>query len=277
MNRHLLREIARQLRESGGSGLVAMLLVLVATVLAGTLLGVRAWVLAELLSSDTPSTITVTLPFPAPAEALKEELRDRFPAADATVMVPAMVRAELASWFPQVAGALAAVPDDSFPTLLVVQVARRDEETATAWLSQRADVGLAAGSRFWREPLQQALTGALAGGLALTATLLVGCGIVVLLVVRLMVLAHADEIEIMRLIGARERDIRVPYLVSGATLAGLGSSAGVLILVLLERIPVFDVASVRLPLDALLALAATGPVVGVAGALLGLAALPRQP
>jgi len=277
VNRHLVREIARQLRESGGSGLVAVLMVLVATVLAGTLLGVRGWILAEVLSSQRPATITVTMTSPATAAALREEVNSRFPAAVATVMTPAAVRAELASWFPQIAGALAAASEDSYPTLLVVEVARGDEESVTAWLSQRPGVGLAAGSRFWREPLQRVLTGALAGGLALTVTLLIGCGIVVLLVVRLMVLAHADEIEIMRLIGARERDIRIPYLVSGAALAGLGSAIGALVLVLLNRASALGLPPMRLPVETLLVLAATGPLVGLAGALLGLAALPREP
>ncbi len=277
MNRHLVREIARQLRESGGSGLVAVLMGLVATVLAGTLLGVRGWILAEVLSSQRPATITVTMTSPATAAALREEVNSRFPAAVATVMTPAAVRAELASWFPQIAGALAAASEDSYPTLLVVEVARGDEERVTAWLSQRPGVGLAAGSRFWREPLQRVLTGALAGGLALTVTLLIGCGIVVLLVVRLMVLAHADEIEIMRLIGARERDIRIPYLVSGAALAGLGSAIGVLVLVLLSRASALGLPPMRLPVETLLVLAATGSLVGLAGALLGLAALPREP
>ncbi len=277
MNRHLVREIARQLRESGGSGLVAVLMGLVATVLAGTLLGVRGWILAEVLSSQRPATITVTMTSPATAAALREEVNSRFPAAVATVMTPAAVRAELASWFPQIAGALAAASEDSYPTLLVVEVARGDEERVTAWLSQRPGVGLAAGSRFWREPLQRVLTGALAGGLALTVTLLIGCGIVVLLVVRLMVLAHADEIEIMRLIGARERDIRIPYLVSGAALAGLGSAIGVLVLGLLSRASALGLPPMRLAVETLLVLAATGSLVGLAGALLGLAALPREP
>ncbi len=277
MNRHLFREIARQLRESGGSGLVALLMVLVATVLAGTLLGVRAWILAEVLSPDGPATITVSLTSTAAAAALNDELRTRFPSASGTVMPPAAVRGELASWFPQIAGALAAVSEDSYPTLLVVQVGRRDEESITAWLAQRSGVGLAAGSRFWREPLQRVLTGALAGGLTLTVTLLIGCGIVVLLVVRLMVLAHSDEIQIMRLIGARERDIRLPYLVSGAMLAGLGSGIGVLVLVLLTRASALGLPSIHLPADTLLVLTGTGPLVGIAGALLGLAALPREP
>ena len=277
MNRHLAREIARQLRESGGSGVVALLMVLVATLLAGTLLGVRAWILAEVLSSDGPATVTVSVTSSAAAAELSDEARIRFPSASATVLPPAAVRDELAAWFPQIASTLAAVSEESFPTLLVVQAARREEEEITAWLSQRAGVGLAAGSRFWREPLQRVLTGALAGGLALTVTLLIGCSMVVLLVVRLMVLAHADEIEIMRLIGARERDIRVPYLVSGATLAGLGSGIGVLVLVVLSRGPGLGVPPIYLSAGTLLALGAAGPLVGIAGALLGLAALPREP
>ncbi len=277
MNRHLFREILRQLREAGGSGLVALLMVLVATVLAGVLLGARAWVLAEVLSSEGPATITVTLTPTANAAALRDEVSARFPSTVATVMAPAAVRAELASWFPQIAGALAAASEDSFPTLLIVQAARREEESVAAWLSQRSDVGLAASSRFWREPLQRVLTGALAGGLALTVTLLIGCGIVVLLLVRLMVLAHTDEIEIMRLIGARERDIRIPYLVSGATLAGLGSCSGAVVLALLTKWFDLGLPHISLPADTLLILAATGPMVGLAGALLGLAALPREP
>ncbi len=277
VSRHLLREIVRQLRESGGSGVVAVVLVFVATLLAGTLMAVRSWVVTELLSTDQPATVTVTLPSAAVGNALGEELRASFPSADAVVLTPAEVRDQLASWFPEIAGALAAVPEDGFPSLLIVQLARRDEESLAAWLSQRSGGAPASGSRQWREPLQRALAGALAGGLALIFTLLVGCGIVVLLVVRLMVLAHADEIEIMRLIGAREREIRVPYLVSGATLAGLGSLAGIASLSLLARFSGFSLSAVHLPGDTVLILAVTGPVVGIVGALCGLAALPREP
>lgn len=277
MNRHLLREIARQLRESGGAGVVAVLLVLVATVLAGALLALRSWVASVLLSSDQPATITVSVPSTAAGTALREELRGVFPSAEATVLAPSAVRGELASWFPEIATALATVAEDSFPSLLVVQVARRDEEAVAAWLSQRPSIGPATGSRQWREPLRRALAAALAGGSALTLALLVGCCIVVLLVVRLMVLAHADEIEVMRLIGARERDIRVPYLVSGATLAGLGSALGLGALAVLARLSGFAGFSLGLPADAILLLVATGPIVGLIGALLGLAALPREP
>lgn len=256
---------------------MAVLLVMVANVLAGSLLAVRAWVHAELLSLDEPATVAVTLPSPAAAAGVVEELRRQFPGAEATVLAPPAVRGELLSWFPQLGGALATLAEESFPTVLVVKLSRAQETGATAWLERHQAVGLAASSRLWREPLQRALAGAVAGGVALTGTLLLGCAIVVLLVVRLMVLAHADEIEIMRLIGARERDIRVPYLVSAATLGGLGSTLGALILLALGRLPSVGLAVLRLPLEGLLGLAATGPAVGIAGALLGLAALPREP
>ena len=71
-------------------------------------------------------------------------------------------------------------------------------------------------------------------GFVLAAALLGGCLVVVLLVVRLLVLDHADEIAIMRLIGARERDIRLPYVVLGLVLGTTGSLLGVLALLGLD-------------------------------------------
>ena len=277
MNRHLFREILRQLGESGGAGAVAALLVFVATVLAGSLLAIRAWVYAELLTLHQPATITVALSSPQAGWEVADQLRQQFPGAAANVLAPGAVRAELLSWFPQLAGALATLAEESFPALLVVELPRSDEAAATMWLEHQPAVRLAASSRLWREPLQRALAGALAGGVALTGTLLAGCAIVVLLAVRLMVLAHADEIEIMRLIGARERDIRVPYLVSGAILGGVGSVVGVVVLLLLARVTPFGTSTLGLPWKELLGLVATGPAVGTAGALLGLATLPREP
>jgi cell division protein FtsX len=111
----------------------------------------------------------------------------------------------------------------------------------------------------------------------LALTLLIGCCAVVLLVVRLLVLNHADEIAIMRLIGAHERDIRRPYLVCGSLL-GLGGGvlgAGLLLGLQVTLRTVLPALSVDPSLLAALPLA--GGAAAVVGAALGLASLPAEP
>ena len=99
----------------------------------------------------------------------------------------------------------------------------------------------------------------------------------VLLVVRLLVLAHADEIAIMRLIGAHDRDIRLPYLFCGFSLGALGGAVGSgavlgLGMAIARVAPALHLAPGMMPL-----LPLVGGLAGTVGAVLGLAALPTDP
>jgi cell division protein FtsX len=114
-------------------------------------------------------------------------------------------------------------------------------------------------------------------GFALAAALLLGCCVVVLLVIRLLVLAHADEIAIMRLIGAHDRDIRLPYLACGFCLGAVGGVLGACAVLALSLWAAPVLPALRLAPGLLPVLPLTGGVAGTLGAVLGLAALPAEP
>ena len=199
------------------------------------------------------------------------------PGVATATLAPRTVQEELASWFPELATVLLTLDERSFPPLVEVEVTAAQEETLVPWLQARPEVTLVESSRAWQSRLEHTVSRFLIAGFALALALLVGCGVVVLLVVRLLVLAHADEIAIMRLIGAHEGDIRRPYLFCGSLLGATGGVLGASILVGLEvalrgMLPTLEVSSWVLG-----GLPFGGALAGVAGAAFGLASLPSEP
>ena len=275
--RHGVREVRRQLRESGGTGLVAVLLVAVATTWGGALWFVRGWVTANLLARGRPATIVAAARGTEAAEVVRRALQERFPGATCTVSKPAATKEEVARWFPDLANVLLGLDDASFPTLLHTEVPTADAAAVAGWLRTRPEVALVENSRDWQGRLEQTLSGALMIGFGLTVALLLGCGVVVLLVVRLLVLEHRDEIAIMRLIGAREREIRLPYLACGSLLGFLGGLLGVAVLVGLSFFVASRGLSARSAPGLLAVVPIVGAVVGALGAAFGLASLPEEP
>ncbi len=277
MSRHGAREVRRQLRESGAVGVVAVLLVTVTSVLGGTLWTVRGWVQTELLTSDRATTLVAIVRGTAQADALRAQLPAAFPGAAATALSPSQVQQRLAVWFPELSSVLLNLEDRSFPALLQVNVAPTAEEAVASWLRRRPEVTMVESSRTWQARLRSALSRLLMGGFVLTSAMLLGCCVVVLLVVRLLVLAHADEIAIMRLIGAHDGDIRRPYLVSGLLLGVLGGTAGAACLVAISYAARSALPTLSVTAATMAALPASGALAGVVGATFGLASLPKEP
>ncbi len=277
MNRHAAREVLRQLKESGAEGLVAVLLLAVATTWAGVLVAARSWLRDQLLAQGGSASVVATLRTGGDEGGLVRALAGAFPQAQAAVVPATAVRQRLAEWFPELAPLVGGLSASSFPALLQVTVPTETEAQLVAWLGNRPEVVVAHSSRLWQRRLgdvaaRVALVGWIAG-----AVLLGGCLVVVLLVIRLLVLSHADEIGIMRLIGAHEGAIRGPYLACGLTfgLAGglLGAGVlGTLVVAVRSVLPSFSVA-----VPHLLALPLVGAAVGVLGAAIGLLSLPREP
>ncbi len=272
---HLGREVRRQLRESGPTGLIALLLVAVATTWGGVLWAVRGWVTRELLDQDRPATVVATLRSPADRGEFERALASQPIRMAVTVTTPAETKSLLSSWFPELSAALHGLDDASFPTLLQIEVHATDAGAVAEWLRRRPEVTMVENSRDWQGRVERTLAGVMVAGFGLAAALLVGCGVVVLLVVRLLVLEHKDEIAIMRLIGAREIDIRLPYLACGSLLGFGGGALGVLILL--------GLGAALLPGHGWIGVWASvvvppiGAAVGALGAGLGLASLPVEP
>jgi cell division transport system permease protein len=277
VSRHFWREVRRQLRESGAAGVVAVLLVGVATTWAGVLWSLHRFLSAELLAPHRPATIVAVARTPAGGDAALSALRAQFPEVGGEVTPAAAVREELVRWFPELSTVLLGLDEGSFPTLLQLDAPSSRESEAAAWLAARPEITLVANSRDWESRVQRTAARVATVGFALAAALLVGCCVVVLLVVRLLVLAHADEIAIMRLIGAHERDIRMPYLSCGFCLGGFGGALGSVAVLALGLAIARVAPALQLAPGVLPVLPLVGGVAGTVGAALGLAALPTEP
>jgi cell division transport system permease protein len=277
MNWHAWREVKRQLRESGAAGVVAVVLVMVAGTWGGVFWSVHGWVDRELLARSHTTTVVAVARDPNAAATLHQAMATRFPNVRVVARAPRNVQEELARWFPELATMLLTLDAKNFPPLLQADVPPADESAVTMWLRAQPEATLVESSRAWQARLESAASRILVAGFALAVTLLVGCGVVVLLVVRLLVLAHADEIAIMRLIGAHEGDIRLPYLISGSL---LGAAGGLLGAGALEGLRVAlhgTLPGLTVAIWLLAALPVAGAVTAVVGAAIGLASLPKEP
>ena len=277
MNHHALHEVRRQLRESGAAGLVAVLLVTFATTLAGVLWSARQWVTSQLLPAQRPSTVVAVV---QPAEAVRtvwDSLHAAFPDVTGGPVAAAGVRDQLTQWFPEFAGLFAGLAESSFPTLLDLSVPPAREEAVGAWLKSRSEVLIYESSRRWQERLDRAVWRVRWAGFGVASVLLIGCGALVLLVVRLLVLDHADEIAIMRLIGAYESEIRLPYLVCGTLLGLVGGLIGSGLLAAGGFYAQRAVPGVQVSPLLLVLLPFVGGSAACFGAVLGLISLPAEP
>jgi len=277
VNRHSWREVKRQLRESGPAGLVAIVLVMVASAWGGVLWSVRQWVRAELLARGRQTTVVAVARGQTEAATLSEAFQGRFPTLASVSLTPRKVQEELASWFPELSTLLLTLDERSFPSIVQVEVVPDQEEAVASFLRSRPEVTLVESSRGWQARLEQAVSRFFFAGFVLALTLLIGCCAVVLLVVRLLVLNHADEIAIMRLIGAHERDIRRPYLVCGSLLGAAGGVLGAGLLLALELVLRPTLPTLAIENWVLGALPPAGGLTAAVGAALGLASLPREP
>lgn len=277
MNRHAWREIRRQLRESGAAGVVAVAMVAVASAWGGALWTLHDWVRTELLAEDRPATVVAIARGPAEATTLRDALASKVPGARPVALAARKVQEELARWFPELSTVLLTLDERSFPSIVEVEVAPAESEAVVSWLQARPEVTLVESSRAWQARLEHAISRFLLAGSALALALLMGCGVVVLLVVRLLVLAHADEIAIMRLIGAHEGDIRRPYLMCGSLLGAIGGALGTGILIALAFSLQSLLPSIRPSSWILGSLPVGGALAGAVGAAIGLASLPKEP
>jgi cell division protein FtsX len=277
VNRHSWREVRRQLREAGPAGLVAVVLVMVASAWGGALWSVREWVRSELLARDRQTTVVAVARGQADAATLREAFLHRFPALATVSLTPRRVQEELAAWFPELSTVLLTLDERSFPPIVQVEVPPDQEAAVASFLQARPEVTLVESSRGWQARLEQAVSRLFFAGSVLALTLLIGCCFVVLLVVRLLVLNHADEIAIMRLIGAHEGDIRRPYLVCGSLLGLTGGVMGAGLLVGLQLTLRTALPTLALGNWVLATLPPAGAVTAAAGAALGLASLPAEP
>lgn len=271
MRQHLWREVRRQLGEARGIGLVALLLLAVGGAWALLAVSALRWGQAGLARAARQTVVVAVLADGADFGALQETVRSRFPQARGRVLSPAEVAATLAAW------GGAGARQELVPALLSVVVGAEESEALRAFLTAQPAVAAVTSSQEWTGAATEGLGLALRLAAVLASVLVLAFGALVVLAVRILVLSHADEIAIMRLIGAHEEDIRAPYLVAGAVLGLLGGLAAVGLGLAGRAVLAAWVSLPVLPPGYLLGTVAAGALAGLAGAAVGVRSLPQEP
>jgi len=259
--------------ESRGAGTVTVLLLAIASAWSGTLWEAHRWLGRALLNPFTDASVAATVDSQEALAPLLAVLAAEFPTVQARAIPSAMVRDQLLEWFPDVSAALSGIPVDTFPALVTLTVGRDLEDRVVSWLHRQPRVALVEHSNRWETRVRESfltvwMVAAVVGGALLGA-----CIVVVVLAVRLLVQLHREEIAIMRLIGAYEWDIRLPYVLTGLVLGLLGGLLGAGALAVLWLGLRSATAAAPFPLDTLVGLPLASSLVGLLGAGLGLAAV----
>jgi cell division transport system permease protein len=275
MIRHAVAEGWLLLRQRGAVSLVLALALAVPISLAGMGLTLRHWLGPMVGLAGQSSTVAVLL-----HPRLDDRQRRKW-IADETAAHPEWLISEVSNedlvnrlgrWFPYL-DELVASGDASLPPLIEIVTAVPE---STAVLEDRPEV-LAVGPR---SSIQQSL-GRVSRHLAwamgvLSAILLAGAVLLAAVWVHLEVFRHADEITIMRLVGATERTIRGPFLVAvaipGAVAAVLSIIGSITATSGLSRLTSdLGLSPIAVPPAVLVAQAAASLVLPVVAALLTLA------
>lgn len=267
MIRHALAEGWLLLRSRGLISPVLALALAIPISLAGVTLSVRQWLAPVVELGDRESVVTVLLHPRLDEEGrrvwLAEQSRSH-PQWQLRAVEPDELAERLATWFPYLEEVLEREGPEMLPAMVEI---RTREPQSVAALKEHADV-LAVGPTssvnrvVGRVAQQFALT------LILVAMALVAGAVLLAAVwVHLELHRHAEEIAIMRLMGATEATVRGPFLVAVATPALLAAVASVVFTV----VAVGSMARLAAPLG----LAVTGvPLPILAIQVIGAAGLP---
>ncbi|PWB75530.1 MAG: hypothetical protein C3F15_06265 [Holophagae bacterium] len=232
MIRHALAEGWLLLRHRGLVSLFLALALAIPIGLAGVTLSVMRWLEPAVGTVDRANVVAVLL-HPQMGDAqraawLESQRRDH-PEWRLEVVAPEQLAQRLIHWFPYLKDLLERDGGAMLPPL--VEITTADPESVA--VLERSPAVIAVGPR---TPLTSLLGRVSRGlGIALAAAsvvLLMSAVLLAAVWVHLELYRHADEITIMRLVGATESTIRGPFLVATAApglvagaLAALGTSA----------------------------------------------------
>lgn len=271
MRQHLWREVWRQLREARGMALVAVLLFAVGGAWAMLAASFLQWGRAGLLRAAKEAVVVAVLADGSEPAQLQAAVASRFPQASTVSFSPKELGQTLSGWAGGAAG------ESLLPAALSITVAAADAEGLKQFLRAHPGVAAVSSSQEWVGPALSGFSLALRLAGLLASILVFAFGALVVLAVRLLVLSHADEIAIMRLIGAHEEDIRAPYLVASTLLGLLGGVCAVGLALLGRAILAPWIHLPPFSPTHLLATVLAGGLAGVLGAAVGVRSLPQEP
>ena len=182
--------------------------------------------LADVVRGETAVTVFLR---PQTTDADRAEItriaRDSRLASSVRRVTPDEARSRFSSWFRSLAPAAASLSSNPFPESLEI-VLVEGAAASSALPGLLANLTSAKGAEEvqfdeeWIRRLRGAVGVARAAGGALAFVLVLGAAFTIANVVRLTILSHREEIEVLRLVGAPEFLIRGPFVV-GALIQGL--------------------------------------------------------
>lgn len=215
---------------------------------------------------------------------LERVARDSRLVAKTKRVTPEQARARFSDWWRSLAPAARSLPTNPFPESLELELepSAVASEAVPGFLKNLAAHRAVEEVQFdvdWIRRLRGAVQLAKIAGFVLAALLTLGAAFTIANVVRLTILLHRDEIEILRLVGAPELLIRGPFVLGGLAQGLLGAALavgglwlvyrGVIAWVAATKNAFLGVFAVRfLPGSTSLLLLAFGVAAGVAGGLL---------
>jgi cell division transport system permease protein len=197
---------------------------------------------------------------------------------------PEDARARFSTWWKSLGPAARSLPENPFPASIEMELdpAAVSSEALPPFLRLLAAHRATEEVQFdveWIRRLRGAVSLARLTGVVLALLLTLGAAFTIANVVRLTILLHRDEIEILRLVGAPEFLIRGPYLLGGLVQGLLGALVALALLWAVTRAILAWVAATKnallgvfavrfLPASACLLLVAFGLAAGLLGGLL---------
>ncbi len=149
-------------------------------------------------------------------------------------------RARFSTWWKSLGPAARSLPGNPFPASLEMELlpAAVSSEALPSFLKLIAQHRAAEEVQFdveWIRRLRGAVALARLAGMILAVLLTLGAAFTIANVVRLTILLHRDEIEILRLVGAPEFLIRGPFLLGGLVQGLAGALLAILVLWIVTR------------------------------------------
>ena len=163
---------------------------------------------------------------------LERVARDSRLVAKAKRVTPEQARARFSDWWRSLAPAARTLPTNPFPESLELELepSAVASEAVPGFLKNLAAHRAVEEVQFdvdWIRRLRGAVQLARIAGFVLAALLTLGAAFTIANVVRLTILLHRDEIEILRLVGAPELLIRGPFVLGGLAQGLLGAAFAV--------------------------------------------------
>ncbi|MGZ6987692.1 MAG: cell division protein FtsX, partial [Thermoanaerobaculia bacterium] len=197
---------------------------------------------------------------------------------------PEDARARFSTWWKSLGPTARSLPGNPFPASIEMELdpAAVSSDALPAFLRLLASHPATEEVQFdveWIRRLRGAVSLARLTGIVLALLLTLGAAFTIANVVRLTILLHRDEIEILRLVGAPEFLIRGPFLLGGLVQGVLGALVALALLWAVTRAILAWVAATKnallgvfavrfLPMSACLLLVAFGLAAGLLGGLL---------